>query len=355
VAFDLNDLKVLGSDILVLEDLFNNPDGSIVKYAVSDSGTLVYIPGIVSEVIENTLVWVTRDGKEEPLGTPVGRYYMPKISPDGKSVALCVAGENTDVKVLDLERNSFMRLTLDESMDMVPIWTPDGKRIVYHSSGKKMGVYWKNADGTGQRELLISEPDRALYPYSWSSDGKTLVMGETQDAVTKYDISILPMEGERTRKPLLQEDYLEMMPQISPDGKWIAYCSNESGENEIFVRPFPDVDKGKHQVSTTGGFAPRWAPDGNELYYMNVIENEVVVIVAKVETEPAFKLSSPEPLFQGAYGGPSCPWDVHPNGKKFLMIKNLSSTSPESTAADRPKIIVVKNWFEELKEQVPVD
>src|SRR4030042_387718 len=345
VQFDLDNLKVLGKGMLVVEGILPNADGNLAHYAVSDSGTLVYRPALVSEVIKSTLLWVYRDGKEEPLGTPVDRYWHPKISPDGRFVSLCGGEENVEIKVLDLERNNFMRLTFDEGVDIMPIWTLEGKRIVYTSLGKN-GVYCKNADGTGQDEFIVSDPNRTFWPYSWSNDGKTLVMGDS--LAERYDISILPMEGDRKRKPLLQEDYLEAMPQVSPDGQWIAYCSNESGQNEIYIRPFPDVDKGKYQASTTGGFSARWAPDGKELFYMKLNDNEAEMMAVKVETDPVFKLGAPKFLFKGPYGHflSAISWDIHPDGNRFFMIKSLTPTISESTTPDRPKIIFVKNWFE---------
>ena len=162
------------------------------------------------------------------------------------------------------------------------------------------------------------------------------------------------MEGDHPYKPLLQKEYTEFQPQISPDGKWMAYVSSESGNREIYVRPFPDVDKGRWQVSKDGGDSPLWSPDGKELFYR---KNDEVIAVS-VETEPIFKTVKSETLFQKNYvsrtGQHFTPWDIHPDGKRFLMMKE--STGDETTKETlRPTINIVANWFEELKQRVPMD
>ena len=177
------------------------------------------------------------------------------------------------------------------------------------------------------------------------------------------DIGVLSMEGDRQRKVLLQEKHIELAPKISPDGRWLAYQSNESGQYEIYVRPFPDVDSGgRWQVSNSGGTSPLWSPSGRELFYRSGDST----IVVPVETEPTFEHGNPEILFKGQYVsfnlGPIIltPWDIHPDGKRFLMIKPPVETSTEpvtdeSTSVVPRKINIVLNWFEELKDRVPVE
>ena len=163
------------------------------------------------------------------------------------------------------------------------------------------------------------------------------------------------MEGERQRKPLLVEEPVELNPRISPDGRYMAYGSSESGQQEIYIRPFPDVDEGKWQVSTAGGNSPLWSPDGKELFYLT--EENAVMTVA-VETQPTLILGTPEELFRGLFvsgmGGGHA-WDIHPDGDRFLMIKALQTTDEESAAGIPHKFIIVTNWFEELEQRVPVD
>ena len=169
------------------------------------------------------------------------------------------------------------------------------------------------------------------------------------------------MEGESKSEILLQGEYAERQPQISPDGQWIAYSSNESGEDdeyEVYVRPFPEVNTRRLKVSTSGGYNPLWSPDGKELFYRNGDS----VMAVPVEMEPSLSFGTPEVLFSGTYAQPNVGdisrqtmWDIHPDGKRFLMIKPPEATDDESRSGEPRKINIVLNWFEELKQRVPVD
>jgi serine/threonine protein kinase/Tol biopolymer transport system component len=335
---------------------------SIVKgvgsFSISDEGTLVYIPSRSGTTeAKSTLVWIDREGKEEKLSAQSGDYRTLSISPDGTRLALEYnSGGNYDIWTWDLVREIMTRLTFDEAAESDPLWTLDGQRIVFWSSREGGGIYWKEADVTGEAEHLISIPDRTTWPLSWSRDGKALILEEADRINTTRDIAMLLMEDDRKRIALLQEKYNEQYPQISPDGQWLAYQSDESGKNEIYVRTYPDVNKRRWQVSTSGGKGPRWSPDGRELYYLN----GSAVMAVSVDIKPTFDPGKPEILFQGTNFLSSVTgwvwWDIHPNGKKFLMIKPTDITGEASEAANlQPKIVVVLNWFEELKQRVPVD
>ncbi len=353
VPFDPGKLEIKGGPVPVVEGIFRFY-GS--QYALSDSGTLAYIPQTTGEAaLGRTLVWVDRQGKEEPLEAPANNIYrFPKISPDGTQVALRVEiGGSGNIWIWDLGRKALIRMTFGEGLDVGPIWTPDGKRIVFYTYAADSGLYWKAADGTGEVEQLIAVPGRVFLPYSWSSDGKILLMNEALTLVNS-DIGMLLMDGDRTRKPLLKEERAsEVEPMISPDGRWMAYTSNESGHNEVYVRPFPEINKQRWQVSTGGGESPLWSPDGRELFYLS---GDSAMAVA-VRTEPSFSLGTPKTLFRGTYVRPGVidgtPWDIHPDGKRFLMIKESGSVA--SAGAGPRKINIVLNWFEELKERVPVE
>jgi Tol biopolymer transport system component len=196
----------------------------------------------------------------------------------------------------------------------------------------------------------------ALLPFSLSGDGNTLVVQQVL-GLTQIDVGMLSMDDDHTHKPLLQEDYIESHPQVSPDGKWIAYCSTETDQAEIFVRPFPDINKGKWQISTGGGNSPLWSPDGRELFYLIGDTTTEAVMRVAVQTEPTFKKGTPEELFHGKYVGyypGDFPWAIHPDGNRFLMMKTIGTTPPV-TVVQQPKINIVLNWFEELKQRVPVD
>jgi len=358
VPFDLDKLEVTGGPVSMLED--------VEACAFSDSGTLVYVTGMVGgggtvaeslgfapQSNQRTLVWVDRKGKEEPLAAQPNEYCSPTISPDGTKVAITIgySGGSADIWIWDIVRETMTRLTFNGAGEY-PLWSLDGQRIVFWSLDTE-AVYWKAADGTGEDEKIGSVPGSAVLPWSWSSDGKTLVMKQGSPTVGD-NIGSISMEGDHEWKPLLQEKYNEDQPQISPDGRWMAYMSNESGKNEIYVRPFPDVNKGRWQISTVGGSDPLWSPNAREIFYRNGDE----VMAVAVETEPTFKAGKPETLFRGTYIPFSPlegnPWDISLDGKRFLMLKEVASTGEPAAAEDRQKINIVVNWFEELKQRVPV-
>jgi serine/threonine-protein kinase len=283
------------------------------------------------------------------IAAPPNDYACPRISPDGTKAALALSsGSKSDIWILDVVRETITRLTFNEH-SATPLWTPDGKRIAFSSGylGRE-AVYWKAADGTGEDEKLGSELPLQK-PWSWSRDGKTLLLAEASRV--SYNIGILSIEGDRNRRPLLQEKHHEICPKTSPDGRWMAYASTESGKAEVYVRPFPDVNKGKWQVSTSGGVDPLWSPDGRELFYRN---GEVVMAVS-VKPDPTFSFETPKTLFRGTYVSTSAidhhPWDISPDGKRFLMMKQSGSTG-EGFAGPR-RINIILNWFEELKQRVP--
>jgi eukaryotic-like serine/threonine-protein kinase len=353
IAFDLGRLSVTGGPVSVVQSVARGRMMS--HYAISDSGTLVYIPG-PSNAIQagRTLVWVDRKGQEEPLAATPDVYDFPRISPDGTRIALTIGTfPYMNVWIWDTVREVLTRLTFDTPTNLIPLWTSDGKRIVFVSVAdpSKSGVYWKAADGTGKDELLVSEPGAILAPWSWVDNDKTLVLQKTDDIFAAWDIGVLPPEGGRKWKPLLQKKYAECQPRISHNGRWMAYTSNESGKNEVYVRPFPDVDGGRWQASTGGGESPLWSPDGRELFY----RSGNAVMAVPVKTDPNYSQGTPSILFRGTYLGSGyllgSHWDISPNGRRFLMIKEPAATTP--AAVGPRKISIVLNWTEELKQRVP--
>jgi serine/threonine-protein kinase len=361
IAFDADRLEVVGGPVPIVEGMS--------RAAVSDAGTLVYISATAMAAPEGaptsgrTLVWVDRKGKEEPLGAPLNLYRFPKISPDGTRVAIAIVitGEstNTDIWVWDLVRKTLTRLTFEGMFNVSPVWTPDGKRIAFCQVGgigsNVQGVYWKAADGSGKAEQLDTSSRGPFLPYNWSSDGKALIGAEMGMNPSLFDIEMLSMEGDHALKPLLRESYSESQPKISPDGRWMAYTSDESRKNEVYVRPFPEVNNGRWQISTNGGDSPLWSPDGRELFYRSGDS----VMAVSVKTESSFNIvGTPQILFRGTYVQGTLlegsPWDIHPDGKRFLMIKPPASTGASPAAAlPRQKINIVLNWTEELKQRVP--
>ncbi len=300
VPFDLNTLKVAGGSVPLVEGVMRT--GGAPQYAVSDSGTLVYVPGTAGAAFAgHTLVWVSRDGKEEPLPAEPHDYSTARISPDGTKVALQFRTDgNMTIWIWDLVRETMTRLTFDVPA-IFPVWAPNGKRVVFASSRDgALKVYWKTADGTGNDEPIAmdSVPGNQGIPAAWSSDGKTLVLiGNYLTGASSADIGALSMEGDHKYRPLLKEKYNEFQPQISPNGRWMEYASDESGQVQIYVRPFPEVDGGRWQVSTSGGDSPLWSRDGRELFY----HSGNAVMAVPVKTEPTFSRETPRTLFQGMY------------------------------------------------------
>jgi len=358
VPFDIDSLEPTGIPIPIVEGV------QYYQYAISESGTLIYKPGKSGDVVQKSnLVWVDRKGNEESIDAPLDLYSYPKISFDETRIVLTIGMRGyEDLWVWDINRKALSMLTSDEIGVGSSVWTPDSQRIIFSSNtqGTTNDIYWMAANGTGEIELLVAGQGDRLAAVSMPRDGSTLLMGKWGGGV-RNDIESYLMEGEGERKPLLQEKYSEVNPQISPDGRWLAYMSNESGQYEVYVRSFPDVDGVKKQASTDGGFSPLWSPDSSELFFRN--GNSVLAV--KVKTEPNLELGAPEVLFNGTYSSLITPlatasnmWDIHPDGSRFLMMKPVGTAEEESaeeSAVEEPrKINIILNWFEELKQKVPV-
>ena len=263
VPFDGDRLEVQGTPVSVVEGVSRSSSGNTAtaNYGVSDQGTLVYATGGLIRTSLRTLVWVDRQGQEEPIPAPARPYVYPRLSPDGTKIAVDIRDQENDIWVWDVARTLLTRLTLGAGLDRRPVWTPNGQRIVF-SSQQEGGthLFWQAADGTGVVELL-AESANSQFPTSFSPDGARLVFADSAS-----DIAVLTLADERQMAPLIQTTFIERNGEISPDGRWLAYQSNESGQEEIYVRPFPDVDAGRWPVSTGGGSRPLWARSGEELF-----------------------------------------------------------------------------------------
>ena len=252
-------------------------------------------------------------------------------------------GDNIDVWIWDLERETLTQLTFGDGLDGFPLWTPDSARVVFQSSRDGGGLFWKAADGTGQVERL---KEGEVLPYAWAADGRLIFQ-------QGGDIGLLTIEGERTAEILLDTALDELAPAMSPDGRWLAYESNETGIPLIYVKPFPNIDDDPRRVSPEFGRNPVWAPNGRELFYRGRTE----IMVAQIETEPTFSSRTPEPLFglgnRASLAGARRRFDIAPDGDRFIM---LTSETAEQASDDEPfnGLIFVENWFEELTERVPV-
>ena len=348
VGFDPDRLETHGDPVPVLEGVLMKDEG-VVNVGLSENGSLIYVPSDAGMTgAARTLVWVDREGREEALRAPPAPYESPRISPDGRAVAVEVRDPgNTDVMVYDLARETPTRLTFDPSVDGWPLWSPDSQRILFTSNRDGApNIYAMAANGTGQ-PARVTTGETNHFPQSWSGDGQTLVI--MADIPT--DLRVVSIGADSPPEGLIEFDAAEFYPEVSPDGRWMAYQSNESGLFQVYVRPFPNVDDGKWQISRDAGVEPVWGPDGRELFFRRGIAGEMLVVA--VDTEPVFAWGNPEVLFAAPYrsgtAGRNRPWDVAADGR-FLMIKE---GGPE--AGGPSQINVVLNWHEELKRLVPVD
>jgi Tol biopolymer transport system component len=266
-------------------------------------------------------------------------------------VALDVRDQELDIWIWDIARETLTRLTFDPAEDESPVWSPDGRRIAFSStrdSGSNIitGLFWRAADGTGSVEQL-AESGGQIFPTSFLPDASGVLAYGQRAGGGDDNIVAFRLEGQDQATPLLETAFEESYPAISPDGRWLAYVSDESGSEQIYVRPFPDIEAGRWQVSTEGGTQPLWARDGQELFY----RNGEAVITVPIELDPTFTQGTPEVMFEGNYilenGGPN--YDVSPDGERFLMIRSAANRSATE------QIVVVQNWFEELERLVPTD
>ena len=267
VPFDLARLQVTSNPVPVLEGVITKGTGA-ANFALATNGSLAYVAGNSVAGANHTLVWVDRAGREEPIALAAAAYIRPRLSPDGTClVAQISAPDETDVWTSELARGTLSKLTTDPAADQNPNWTPDGERVVFVSDREDpLGFYWKAADG-GEVERLVTVEDAQILGggESWSPDGNTTAFYYST-AGTGFDIGLLSFEGEPRWTPLLQTDANEASPVISPDGRWLAYQSDETGRYEAYVQRFPELG-GRQPISTNGGLDPLWSSDGRELFY----------------------------------------------------------------------------------------
>jgi eukaryotic-like serine/threonine-protein kinase len=343
VPFDPQKLVVTGAAVPVVEGVMQSSTSGAAQYSFSATGSLVFVSGGF-QATQSKLVWVRRNGTEEAASAPAHGYLIPRLSPDGGGVAVGIAEQENQIWLYDLSRETLTRLTFEGNSSNGPIWTPDGKRVVFNSN-KEGGtnIFWQLADGSGGLERLTTS-EYLHAPMSWSPDGQLLAFHEV-NPTTQRDIWVLRM-GDRKAQPFLRTQFDEAVPRFSPDGRWLAYISNESGRYEVYVQPYPGPG-GKWQISTDGGTEPAWNRNGRELFYRS--GNKMMAV--DMTTQPSFSVGRPRMLFEGRYAQPPFPatnYDVSADGQRFLMLKPV-----EQAQAAPTQINVVLNWFEELKQKVP--
>jgi serine/threonine-protein kinase len=355
VRFDPVRLEVLSEPVALVDALLTKPTGA-ADFDVSSDGTLVYVPGGVVPQGQlggvnaaRSLVWVDRQGREEPIKAPPRAYLYPRMSPDGTRIAIDIRDQENDIWIWDIAHENLRRLTLNPAADLLPLWTPDNKRIVFGSprASGTPNLYIRAADGTGG-DTRISTSAVAQFATSITPDGKQIIVRSTAPK-GDFDLDIVPLDAQGQARPLIHTEFSEGNAELSPDGRWLAYESAESTQAQIYVQPFPDLNAGRWQISSAGGTKPLWARSGRELFY---ISSDGYLMTVPVQATTTFTFGNPVKLLNTRYlYGPALrTYDVTPDGKRFLMIKEPQGVG---TGGPAPNMVVVLNWFQELQARVP--
>jgi len=357
VSFDPRRVEVTGAAVVVRESVrqtintgkafFDTGSG---QFAVSTEGDLVHVTGGTWPDVRHSIVKVSLAGQEEFLAAPPLPYGIIRYSPSGDRIVCSTGGfERCDVWVYDIDRDVMTRLTHEKRFHGCPVWTPDGEYISFTSQVGADFINTIPSDGSGTA-TRVSDIEPA-YPTSWSPDGEALAFLYWVDT-PNYDIWILPREGEP--RPFIESPHLEWLPSFSPDGRWLAYSSNQSGRTEVFVTPYPGPGS-RIQVSNSGGRAPMWAPDGRRLYYQGPRPSDGKVGIFEVEVSlgQEFSAGIPRKLFEGEYPSPTPVnggYDIAPDGKSFIFLKE--EPAPEMNVS---QLHLTLNFVEELERLVPTD
>jgi serine/threonine-protein kinase len=330
-AFDPNSLSVTGPAVTLLKGIWTSSWTGYADFSFSDTGTLVYVSGGPNPNTA-TLVSVDRAGHTTTLVDVRRAYRLPTISPDGRQVAVAQVDQQVDIWTYDLSRKTPNRVTDSPSWDAYPLWQPGMQWVAFSSMRDGPASIYRQDLHNGTVEKLVAT-ENPTYPRSWSTDGRLLAY-EEENPQTGFDIWIYSLDS-RSTKPFLRTPYNESSAEFSPDGRFIAYESNEAGEqSEIYVRPYPEVNP-RRKISANGGTAPRWGSRGKELFYR--IGGKVMAV--NVETRRDLVAGTPHELFDGPYGA----YDAQPDGASFVMVKEMADGDPPT------RINFVLNWFEELK------
>jgi serine/threonine-protein kinase len=346
VPFDLRKLQVSGEPVVIVENIHRDPLTGAAFFDFSREGTLAYVPRADESTIEvsGRLLRVNREGASTVLLPSPRSYQVPRVSPSGRRIIFTLTDEEeTDVWTAELDRGTMSRFTF-EGNNGAAIWTPDGVRATFSSDREgALNLYWKRIDGSAPVERLTSSAN-AQFPSSWSPDGERLAYTEL-DPNSGLDIWVFSTKNGYA-KPFLETGFNESAAVFSPDGRFLAYVSDETGEDEVYVRAYPGPG-GKWTISNGGGREPVWSSDGTEIYY----RGQEWVTAVPIETEPAFQPGKSRHLFEAPFdeaGAPYANYDVAPDGRGFVMVR-----SDEELSATR--LIIVFNWFEELQNRIPSD
>ena len=350
VPFDVGRLEVVGTPAPVLDDVMTT-DAGAVNVAVAANGSLVYITGGAGGSRRKTVVSVDREGRPSPLpGLPPDVYRTLRVSPDGSRLAL---GTQDDISIYDFARATVSRLTTHPAHDTSPHWTPDSQRIIFTSTRAGYPeLFGRQADGTGSDERILGRAKDLLdlFAAGWSKDGRQLLFSEVPPSL-RCAIGQITIERPADVKLLVQNDSCNVGGGVSPDGRWIAYTAIVSGRSEIYVEKYPELGT-RQQISTDGGALATWSLDGRELFFNTADGRQMFAV--PVQSGTTLVAGRPQRLFEFAMlppGGGNLPYDIAPDGR-FLIIR---SDQVEAGVDTEPQIVVVQNWFEELKRLVPVN
>jgi serine/threonine-protein kinase len=348
VPFDPDRLEVRGTPAPVVEGI-RVEGGGAVQYDVSNNGTLAFIPGTLTDEAQRPLQFASLDGKVTPLPAALRAFSGAVLSPDGTRLAVQIdVSDSADIWVVDIARGALTRLTANTELDNSPVWSPDGQSVAFSSrSSNGWTLQRKAADGTGSSaQLATLKPSTggAVFPFAWTADGHI---------VTTYDgdIGLVAADGKGEWKPLIKTAASEGQPAISPDGRWIAYMSNETGAAEVYVQAFPGL-AARQLVSVGGGLSPTWSRDGRSLLYLRGGPPQDIMRVAIEATrESGLRISAPVKVGDWTfYATQFLPrfYDVTADGRLIVIGR------PTNGDTSARQINVITNWFEELKRLVPI-
>jgi eukaryotic-like serine/threonine-protein kinase len=344
VRFDLTRLETIGEPLAMVSNVASRGTGA-AEFAISKNGTLVYAPGTADVDAQRSLVWVDRQGAEAPLPMPKRSYFALRLSPDGTRVAVDIRDQERDIWVLDIARETLSRLSFGRGLDTFPVWTPDGRSIVYsRASG---GVLLIRAADLSGPEQTRGDGGYLQFAQSFTPDGKQLLVTQQRSS---NDLVLLNMEPGGGQTPVVETPFTDGPGDISPDGRWLAYQSNESGQDQVYVRPLNAQSGGRVQVSSTGGTKPVWARNQRELFY---IDGAGALTAAPVSITGSFIAGTPTTITSTRYfsATQARSYDVTPDGRRFLFIKGApSAQNPSVTPVS---LVVTLNWLDELREKLP--
>jgi serine/threonine-protein kinase len=358
VPFSLETLSVTGGAVALVDNVMQAAnmgnalrDTGAGQVAIADTGALAYVPGGVFSFPDRSLVWVSRSGRVEALPVPPRAYIYPRLSPDGTRVLFSTQGDR-NIWIYDISRGTTTKLTTD-GRSLAGLWTPDGTRVTYGASiSGTENLFWRPADAVSEAERLATSTNQQRAG-AWSADGQTLAYVESSGS---NDVLALSRAANGKPSPVVQTRFDEYYPEFSPDGRWLAYASNESGRDEVYVQAYPGPGP-KVLVSTDGGTAPAWRRDGRELFYVASSQVAAGAVAMRMMAVPiaatdSLRAGRPQSLFEGGFAvtAQTRGYDLTPDGQRFLMVQPM----------DRPpivpnQIVMVQNWFAELMQRVPVN